>query len=150
MLLVPSLQRVRDPRRLSVRHTVRNYDHAGMGRARLEEGNGELDVVVTISGDEDATGSSSELELREVLETSALDLVNGVDVKSQAAADLRHGWMHVLVEQKPQTRSSLPLQRCSEGQLFADALRCPRILSVQSSVDFLRVNSSEMIYWSVA
>ena len=82
MLVVPSLQRVCDRRRLSVRQTVRNYDHAGMGRARLEEGNGELDVVVTISGDEDATGSGSEDELREVLVTSSIDLVNGLDVKS--------------------------------------------------------------------
>jgi len=72
--------------------------------------------------------------------TSSMNLVNGLDVESQAtAADLRHGWMHVLVEQKPQRGPPLPLQRCSEGQLFADALRGPRILSLQSSVDFRRV-----------
>ena len=57
VLVLPRPQGMRNPLRLPVGECMRNDDDARMRRAHLVEGDGELDVIVSIPSYEDSTRS---------------------------------------------------------------------------------------------
>ena len=95
---MPPMKRMSQAGRLMIREAVRDDEHTSVGMPRVKKVDGQFDEVIPIARHKDTMFHRRIAQLRFVIKTVALDLVDTDDIEAQTAPDLRHSGVDILVQ----------------------------------------------------
>src|SRR6185369_1673149 len=140
VLIQPSFQRVGDSVRAMTGQTVRHDQDSGMEPTDLEPGDRQADEIVAVPSDQDPAFRGSKVQLVGIWISTAIDLMDGDHVETEAAGDLRHVGTEILVQEEAHHQAGSAVARLCERELAADSLWSPLSLSIEARLDLLRVD----------
>ena len=83
---------------MMIREAVRDDEHTSVGMPRVKKVDGQFDEVIPIARHKETMFHRRIAQLRFVIKTVALELVDTDDIEPQTAPDLRHSGVDILVQ----------------------------------------------------